>query len=41
MQGIIPDTLSGALILSVFDYVASFFVLAFFGLVISLLRKLD
>jgi len=39
MQGIIPDTVSGALVLSVFDFVACFFVLWFFGLVISLLKK--
>ncbi|WP_282434531.1 hypothetical protein [Desulfotomaculum copahuensis] len=40
MQGIIPDTLSGALVLSAFDFVACFFVLWFFGLIINLLKRL-
>lgn len=40
MNGIVPDTLSGALILSVFDFIMSFVVLTFFGFVINSLKRL-
>lgn len=39
MTGIIQDTVSGALFLSVFDFLMSFVVLWFFGLVIKGLKK--
>ena len=36
MQAIIPDTLNGALILSVIDFFLSFFIIAGIGVVLSL-----
>lgn len=36
MQAIIPDTMNGALILSVIDFFLSFFIIAGIGLVLSL-----
>jgi len=41
MSGIIPDTLSGALILSIFDFVTCFIVLWVFGLFIKGLKKIN
>lgn len=40
MNSVVSDTISGALILSVFDFVMSFVVLAFFGLIIGNLKRL-
>ena len=40
MTSIVPDTTSGALILSVFDFIMSFVVLAFFGLIINNIKRL-
>lgn len=39
MNVIVPDTIAGALTLSVFDFIMSFVVLAFFGLVINSLKR--
>ncbi len=39
MNVLIPDTVGGALVLSVFDFIMSFVVLAFFGLIINVLKK--
>lgn len=38
-MNIIPDTLAGALTLSVFDFIMSFVVLGFFVWAISLLKR--
>jgi len=40
MNAIIEDTVNGAILLSVFDFVMCFFVLYFFGLFIKGLKKL-
>lgn len=40
MNGIIEDTVNGAVLLSVFDFVMCFFVLYFFGWFIRALKKL-
>lgn len=40
MTGVIEDTVSGAFLLSVFDFVMCFFVLYFFGFIIRGLKKL-
>lgn len=40
MNSIIPNTLAGALSLSVFDFIMSFVVLSFFGIAISALKRL-
>lgn len=39
MNGIVEDSISGALILSAFDFIMSFVVLWFFGLIIGGLKR--
>lgn len=38
-KGVVEDSVSGALFLSVFDFILCFFVLWFFGFVIRLLHR--
>jgi hypothetical protein len=41
MNGIVPDTLTGALLLSVIDFMLSFVVIAFIGLVLAALPLIN